>query len=108
MAYTQGPWLASEAISSVVGLPVVRSGKHGGQLICNVNCVTDFTFGKQKGDDAFNREALDNARLIAASPDLVDALIQALVHIEADETTHGRNFAAGNVARAALKKAMPK
>lgn len=31
------------------------------------------------------------------------ALCQCLVHIEADEVTHGRQFAAGNVARAALK-----
>ncbi len=46
-----------------------------------------------------------NARLIAAAPDMLSALEQALGHIEVDETTHGRPFAAGNVIRAALAKA---
>lgn len=46
-----------------------------------------------------------DARLIAAAPDMYEALQQCLQHIEVDETTHGRQFAAGNVARAALAKA---
>lgn len=33
---------------------------------------------------------------------LEEALRQCLAHIEADEAAHGRPFAAGNVARAAL------
>jgi hypothetical protein len=35
---------------------------------------------------------------------LREALQQCLIHIEADETTHGRKFGAGNVARAALSR----
>lgn len=74
MRHTRGPWLAAEAVSSRVGLPVVKAGAHGGQLICNVNCASDPIHGKVAGDDAFNREALANARLIAAAPDLLAAL----------------------------------
>jgi len=46
-----------------------------------------------------------NARLIAAASDMLAALEQALTHIEVDETTHGRNFAAGNVVRTAIARA---
>ena len=46
-----------------------------------------------------------NARLIAAAPEMLEACRQALTHIEVDETTHGRPFAAGNVLRAAIAKA---
>ena len=45
------------------------------------------------------------AQLIAAAPDLLNACWQALTHIESDECTHGRPFAAGNVLRAAIAKA---
>lgn len=103
--HTPGPWLAADAISSCVGLPVVKSGEGGGRLICNVNHAHDPMHGKVAGDDAFNREALSNARLIAAAPDMLDALEQALLHIEVDESTHGRPFAAGNVIRAAIARA---
>jgi len=46
-----------------------------------------------------------NARLIAAAPELLEALQQCLQHIELDESMHGRPFGAGNVAREAIKKA---
>jgi len=48
---------------------------------------------------------LANARLIAAAPELLEALQQCLQHIELDESMHGRPFGAGNVAREAIKKA---
>lgn len=50
-------------------------------------------------------EGARNAQLIAAAPVLLNALEQALQWIEVDETTHGREFSAGNVARAAIAKA---
>jgi hypothetical protein len=46
-----------------------------------------------------------DARLIAAAPELLEALQQCLQHIELDESMHGRPFGAGNVAREAIKKA---
>lgn len=48
---------------------------------------------------------IEDARMIAAAPDMYEACNQALRHIEVDEATHGRPFAAGNVLRAALAKA---
>ncbi len=47
----------------------------------------------------------EDSRLMAAAPELLEALEHCLRHIEPDERMHGRNFAAGNVARAAIKKA---
>lgn len=76
-------WIAAEAVSSRVGLPVVSSPS--GRLICNVNCVTDKTFGKQPGDDAFNREALRHAKLIAAAPALLAALTELIEWVETSE-----------------------
>lgn len=48
------------------------------------------------------------AHLVAAAPEMLEALEQALVHIAADETTHGRNFGVGNVVRKAISKAKGK
>ena len=45
-----------------------------------------------------------NARLIAASPTMLEALQQCLTDIEAQEYTHGRCFASGNVARDAIER----
>lgn len=53
-------------------------------------------------DDA---EELANARLIAAAPQLLEALERCLQWIEADEASHGREFGCGNQARTALAKA---
>lgn len=50
-------------------------------------------------------ESRSNGSLMMAAPKMLEALKQALTHIEVDETTHGRNFAAGNVVRAAIRKA---
>lgn len=49
-----------------------------------------------------------NARLIAAAPEMLEALEQALRYIEADECAHGRQFGDGNVVRAAIAKATKK
>jgi hypothetical protein len=66
MTYTKGPWVHAVKRSKIVGLPVVQAGT--GRSVCN---VTGFHV-----DDpaAFMSECLDNARLIAAAPELVEAL----------------------------------
>jgi len=46
-----------------------------------------------------------DARLIAAAPDMAEALERALTYIERDEEAHGRQFGEGNVIRAALARA---
>lgn len=53
------------------------------------------------------KQGLDDARASteALKSEMLEALEQALTHIEVDETTHGRNFAAGNVIRAVIAKA---
>lgn len=101
MTVAKEMWIAAEAVSSSVGLPVVASPS--GRLICNVNCAADPIHGKVAGDDAFNREALAYARLIAAAPDLLEAL-KALLSAQP-------NFMAESIqvdaARAAIAKAVP-
>ena len=112
--HTPGPWLAAEAVSSRVGLPVVRSGEKGGRLICNVNCVADPMHGKVAGDDAFNREALANAKLIAAAPEMVNALREAeryMIYFSGEDLTFvGPGMPADclRLIRAALSKAVGK
>jgi hypothetical protein len=71
--YTPGPWVHAVKRSKIVGLPVVQAGT--GRFICD---VTGFHV-----DDpaAFMGECLANARLIAAAPELVEAL-QMLVDAE--------------------------
>lgn len=47
----------------------------------------------------------ETANLIAAAPELLEALDQARQYIEDDETAHGRKFGTGNAVRAAIAKA---
>ena len=61
--------------------------------------------GVMSGSNIGLRVGVDDTMLGAAAPDLLAALQQCLVDIEAQEQTHGRNFAAGNVARNAIEKA---
>jgi hypothetical protein len=87
--HTPGPWLAAAKPSSVVGLPVV-STKNGR----SVASVTFFALGEQfVNHDA---ESQANARLIAAAPDMLEAL-KALKYNQGNE--------AWKLADAALRKA---
>ena len=71
--HTPGPWLAAAKPSSIVGWPIVQPAT--GRLICNINYVQRTVIDPEvAGDRAFNRESEANARLIAAAPDLLDAL----------------------------------
>ena len=89
VAHTPGPWSVEEVkdLDGTVLFHVIYApdGKH-----------LSSTWGNPH---------LGNARLIAAAPDLLEALQQALLLIETDEMTHGRKFVAGNVAREAIARA---
>jgi hypothetical protein len=91
MSHTPGPWTI--AMDEPYDLRVVA----GNRGICEVWL-----------DDApvvdFNNEQHDNARLIAAAPDLLAALENLLATCNA---TNAAGRAAEEKARAALKKAMP-
>ena len=63
-------------------------------------CVEDC-----EGKDVVLACTKDTAFVLSAATELLEACEQCLRHIEQDESTHGRPFAAGNVARAAIKKA---
>ena len=60
--YTRGPWMAAARPSSVVGWPVVAPADMG-RSVCNV------TVGHDQSEA--------NARLIAAAPDMLEALKDA-------------------------------
>lgn len=59
----------------------------------------------QAWDRGFRAGRASVASVGSVVPEMLEALQQALIHIERDEITHGRNFAAGNVVRAAIAKA---
>ena len=86
-AHTKGPWMAASNPSSVVGWPVVAPHATG-RSVCNV------TTGHE--------DAAANARLIAAAPELLEALERLA------DPAHGVNrlppWAVG-IARAAIAKA---
>ena len=97
--HTSGPWHVSKTgFSRKQPCPTVYAADD--ELRYIAFCDDGLNFGNATDN-------LANAHLIAAAPDLYEACLQALTHIEVDETTHGRNFAAGNVIRAAIAKASP-
>ena len=97
--HTPGPWT------------VERRWSNGCEIIPRIRCAPDEDRGCGWIADVIGAPYLDhkstlpNARLIAAAPDLLEALQQCLTDIESQEYTHGRCFGAGNVARDAIEKA---
>lgn len=101
MKHTPGPWTSNEI------------GTKPEELACAVwagdvpICTTEFSIGRYK--KAGTRETRHaNARLIASSPDLLNALTLAQATIERLSTTHGPfNSAQGtlDVIAAAIQKA---
>ena len=67
--------------------------------------------GEQIGDACSSQYLINgengeaNARVLAAAPEMLEALRMCLSWIERDESTHGRPFGCGNAARAAIAKA---
>lgn len=98
-AHTPGPWLAAASASSVVGWPIVQPGT--GRLICNINYVQRTAIDPNvAGDRAFNAESKANSRLIAAAPELLDALQQVMT-----EWREGYGLRCEDQVRAAIAKA---
>lgn len=101
VGHTKGPWVAASAFSSIVGVPVVaRSGK---------SIANTARFPEMLAHDPEGRaEALANARLIAAAPDLVDALGDVLRILDAVKLSAGlgkKQIERMDKARAALRLA---
>lgn len=71
--HTPGPWMAAARPSSIVGWPVVAPNAIG-RSICNITTGHD--------------EAAGNARLIAAAPDLFEALKGAIGALEFSRDYH--------------------
>ena len=89
VVHTPGPWslLCDEARGRQRCLVVDAKGNE----IASVNPYRE----------SWNQDA----ELMAAAPDLLEALHQCLLWVSGDEFTHGRNFGAGNAARDAIEKA---
>lgn len=110
MAHTPGPWdwepegdgenCASEPYVYAQNVDH-RDGKQPLIALCYVPTSLQ---NRYYGVDV-DSEEVANARLIAAAPELLEALEQACQYIEDDETAHGRKFGTGNAVRAAIAKA---
>lgn len=72
--FTPGPWLAAAAPSSVVGWPVVAQT---GRAIASVAYLGIEPNKDRPQRKAFNAESMANAHLIAAAPELYEALKRA-------------------------------
>ena len=102
--HTPGPWVVHHERGSEWAL--VMSGGPAGRIICNVNPES---CPDTSSAPAFVRMPMEaNARLIAAAPDLLDALSDLLERIERSPTLLPHISAdSRNAARAAIAKATP-
>ena len=110
MAHTPGPWFVGYSPEYDID-----SGDDG-QTIGHLTGKDEFdgtVFSVrmlENGEEelvyiAENIRKEETANLIAAAPELLEALEQACQYIEDDETAHGRKFGTGNAVRAAIAKA---
>lgn len=95
-AHTPGPWLAAAGPSSVVGWPVVATPI--GRSICNVTWMPGLP-------PAVEIECKANARLIAAAPDLLEALNALREELSGVDQWWGKLREAADAADAAIAKA---
>lgn len=89
----------------------------GGPWWFELNNLPDWNGGVFYGTDANEKKVViarvsdvtvQDAAMMVAAPVLLEALDQCLMHIEDMEASHGRPFAAGNVARNAIAAAKGK
>lgn len=83
--HTKGPWMAAARPSSVVGWPVVAPADMG-RSVCNV------TVGHDQSEA--------NARLIAAAPELLEALKIVAQHGRIDNSESRMNMVGAAIAKA--------
>jgi hypothetical protein len=97
--HTPGPWMAAAKPSSVVGWPIVAQS---GRSICSLTYVQHSKIDPPvPGDRAVNAESRANAYLIAAAPDLLEALKVAAKWITVGEAADAaRAQVAAAIARA--------
>lgn len=75
VTHTPGKWMAAAKPSSIVGWPVVAAPM--GQVICDVAIINKKPDHISDGEfSAYYAQVEANARLIAAAPELLDALRQ--------------------------------
>lgn len=103
-AHTPGPW----EVHQVPGMPDTL-GHHviaeGGLTVCSVT----YQLPARVGADVVEVERRANARLIAAAPELLDALIWFVENDDTNEGMPGNEYweAGLNAGRAAIAKALP-
>ena len=73
MTHTPGPWQGGLQISS----------SKGSNIIAHIQTRTKKLSGYSNANGVYHYEALANAQLIAAAPDLLEALKESLVILEA-------------------------
>ena len=93
--HTPGPWKIDHFNTSTGCYQI-----SGHEQVLNLAFVQDYS---DEGDS--DQEAKANARLIAAAPDLLEALKDLIASASPTEKEHPRMFAAWQQARAALTKA---
>ncbi len=94
-AHTPGPWIANRHTSVPHDVTAVNSPADGGDIICEA--PAEFK-------DSMRRWAA-NSQLIAAAPDLLEALKRCENFIANTEGELGLTLNSGELARAAIAKA---
>lgn len=98
--YTPGPWMYE-----------VVTGKGNGFVCCRINApgthgAVGFAGTYANNDARSKAEAITNARLIAAAPELLAALIRLTAEVAAND--HEITYATFDAARATITKATGK
>lgn len=102
--HSAGPWMAAASPSSIVGWPVVGPM---GRSICSVSWMPKKAYPDVSESEyaAFNAECEANSRLVAAAPDLLDALKTILTAWRSGEDGDNVLARMGRAMEAAIAKA---